>query len=772
LAGIFGLPEVGCEERYGAGQASGSELQESRISHLARPDAAEDRRVTLNSSLVAIKRTHAQGAHISVNLFLSTYVVTIIRLYMKLSFGICFISLACCALVARPAPDALRILATAPLRFEPVADGGSARFVARGPRYRFEFTPDRAVFHTSAKNLSLRFQGAMKANLEGGDELGSKTNIFLGNDPSHWRKAVPNYRRLSVRGIYPGVDLVYYGNSGELEYDLIVKPGANPRQIRLQLEGGHARLDRDGNLISELIQKRPVAYQTSADGKRIPIESRYRRNSDGSYGFALGPYDHGRELVIDPVLSLAQYIAGSLQDIAYAIGHDSRGLLYVAGTTFSTNLPLGSSQSTPGGGSDLFVTIIDPNAAPYSQIQATSYVGGSGDETFGGMTVGPKGDVYLTGATTSSNFYTVNFPSGSPAQSSLAGANTSDAFVVWMDNFQTIRYSSYLGGAGNDVGRSVAVDSKGRMWVTGSTNSGDFPNVNGMQGYGGQQDMFVAGFDPAQSGSSGLVFSSYLGGTGWDIGRGIAVAGDGTLWVVGGTSSMDINIIGPCFQCTYQGGGDAYIAHLNPALGANALVFATYFGGSNLEEAKDVFIDPAGRIILSGYTMSSSDFPITSNALQPQFGGNTDVFVSIFDPSITPGSAQLVYSTYFGGADADVPFDMKRDANGFLYLSGFTFSSGLPASAQALQASYDGSMDAFALKMDVSKPGASGVNYFSYLGSKGLQIAYGIDFDSSGNIYLAGFTSGPILGSLGGPGKSTNPGNIDAFVVGFNPASR
>jgi hypothetical protein len=689
---------------------------------------------------------------------------------MKLSFGVCFISLACCALVARPAPDALRILATAPLRFEPVPAGGSARFIARGARYRFEFSPDRVVFHTTGKNLSLRFQGAAApARLAGEDELGSKTNIFFGSNPNNWRTAVPNYRRLSVRGIYPGVDLVYYGNSGELEYDLIVKPGTNPRQIRLQLGGADARLDSDGNLISELIQKRPVAYQTGADGKRIPIESRYRKNSDGSYGFALGPYDHGRELAIDPVLSLAQYIAGSLQDIAYGIGHDSGGLLYVAGTTFSTDLPLGSAaaQNTAGGGNDLFVTVINPNADPSSQIQATTYLGGSGDETFGGMTVSPNGDVYLTGATASSNFPTAN-----PAQGSLAGANTTDAFVAWLDRSQTVLSASYLGGSGNDVGRAIAVDSKGRMWVTGSTNSGDFPNVNGMQIYGGQQDMFVAGFDPAQLGSSTLVYSSYLGGTGWDIGRGIAVAADGTLWVVGGTSSIDINVIGPCFQCSYQGGGDVYIAHLNPALGANALVFATYFGGSNLEEAKDVLIDPAGRIILSGYTMSSSDFPITLNAMQPQFGGNTDVFVSIFDPSITPGSAQLVYSTYFGGNGADVPFDMKQDANGFLYLSGFTFSPGLPVSARSLQAVYDGSMDAFALKMDSSKAGAAGVNYFSYLGSDGLQIAYGIDFDSNGSIYLAGFTSGPILGSLGGPGRITNPGNVDAFIVGFNPAAQ
>ena len=171
--------------------------------------------------------------------------------------------------------------------------------------------------------------------------------------------------------------------------------------------------------------------------------------------------------------------------------------------------------------------------------------------------------------------------------------------------------------------------------------------------------------------------------------------------------------------------------------------------------------------------MSSSDFPITSNALQPQFGGNTDVFVSIFDPSIKSSSGQLVYSTYFGGNDADVPFDMKQDANGFLYLSGFTFSSGLPTSANALQAAYDGSLDAFALKIGLpSKAATGGISYLSYLGSDGLQIAYGVDFDLNGNMYLAGFTSGPIFGSLGGPGKSTNPGNVDAFVVGFNAASQ
>jgi len=694
---------------------------------------------------------------------------------MKLSFGICFISLACRMLVAGPAPDALRILATAPLRFEPAAEGSPARFVARGVHFRYEFSPGQTVLHTGGKALRLRFEGATaQARIDGEEKLASKTNFYIGNDPSKWRTSVPNYGRIAVHGLYPGIDLLYYGNPGELEYDLTVKPDANPGQIRLRLKGGLTRLDREGNLISELIQKRPVAYQTDADGKRIPIHSRYRKNSDGTYGFALGPYDHRRDLVIDPVLTLAKYLAGSLQDIAYGIGHDAKGLLYVAGTTISTDFPAAGTpdQAALAGGYDLFLAVINPvNSALYY----SSYFGGALNETFGGMSVGPKGDVYLTGATESANFPTVN-----PFQSALATTSTTtttstptrtNAFVAWFDGSQILRYSSYIGGTGAaDVGRAIAADSHGVLWVTGSTDSGDFPQLSPMQIYGGQQDMFVAGFDPSKSGASTLVYSSYLGGTGWDIGRGIAVASDGTLWVVGGTSSVDINVIGPCFQCNYQGGGDAYIAHLNPALGSKALVFATYLGGSNLEEAKNVLIDPAGRVVLSGYT-TSLDFPVTSDALQPQFGGNADVFVSVFDPSIKSSSGELVYSTYFGGTDADVPFDMKQDANGFLYLSGFTFSSGLPSTAHALQPDYDGSMDAFALKIGLpSKTGTGGIGYFSYLGSDGLQVAYGVDFDVSGHMYLAGFTSGPIFGSLGGPNKSTNPGNVDAFVVGFNPA--
>lgn len=689
---------------------------------------------------------------------------------MKFSFGIAFLSLACGVLVASTPPDPLHFLLTAPLRFQPAAEGARAPFIARGLRFQYEFSPDQVVLHSAGKAVQLQFAGASaEARMDPQEKLLCKTNFYVGNDRSKWRTAVPNYGRLAVHGLYPGIDLLYYGKPGELEYDLSLSPGANPDQIRLRLEGSHAKLDRRGNLVSELIQKKPVAYQIGADGKRISITSRYRRNSDGTYGFMLGSYDPARELIIDPVITFATYIAGSESDIAYAIGHGNNGLLYIGGQTASTDLPPAGTpdQPTLTGGYDLFLSVINPAVSAFYY---ESYYGGTDDETFGGMSVGPKGDVYITGATSSQDLPTTANAYLTTLQTT---SSTTNAFVVWFDGFQTMQYSSYLGGTGTDVGRAVAADSHGVLWVTGSTDSSDFPQVNPMQIYGGQQDMFVSGLDPSQSGTASLVFSSYLGGTGWDIGRGIAVASDGTLWVAGGTASVDINVVGNCVECSLQGQGNGYLAHLNPSLGANALIFATYLGGSNLDEAKDVVIDPAGRIIVSGYT-ESTNFPVTSNAFQQQLGGNTNVFISIFDFSLpaTSRTSQFVYSTYFGGNDIDVAFDMKQDGNGNLYLSGYTLSSNLPTTTNALQPAYDGSMDCFGLKMVLpSKTGTgAGINYLTYLGSDGLQIAYGVDFDTSGNMYMAGSTSGPIFDPFGGPSKTTSAGNVDGFVVGFSTA--
>jgi all-beta uncharacterized protein/beta-propeller repeat-containing protein len=690
-----------------------------------------------------------------------------LRVFSTVAGIVCSAGLLSSGLLSAP-PDAIKILATAPLRFEPDARAAD-RFVARGARFGFEFSKDRASFAAGGHSASLQFVGSdSRAHIEGEEILKSKTNLFLGKDPAKWRRGVVNYGRLRVGGLYPGVDLVYYGSAGELEYDLKVAPGADPARIRLRLTDGNAKLDRDGNLFADLIQKRPVAYQFDEDGTRVAVKSSYRRNHDGSYGFALAAYDRRRELVIDPVLTFSTYLNGSYTDIAFAVGHDQNGLIYVAGTTNSPDLPLAGTptQATYAGETDVFVAQINPTVTPGQAVLFATYVGGTSTETFGGLAVGPQGDIYLTGTTESTDF-----PVTSGAyQASLTLASGTNAFVVWINSSQSLAYSTYLGGSLFDSGNAIALDAKGRVWITGGVQSMNFPTVAPLQSSldgNFSQDIFVAGFDPTQSGAASLLYSTYLGGSSWDTGRGIAVASDGTLWIAAGTYSFDIPTVN-AYQTNYRGGGDGYVAHIDPTQGANGLLYATFIGGSSLEEARNIVLDPAGPVIVSGYTVSP-DFPVTGSALQPKYGGNTDAFITILNPANTSNPpSQLVYSTYFGGVNGDVTFDMKRDANGILYFSGMTMSPGLPSTAGALQSAYDGTMDAFVLKLNPARAGTAGVDYFTYLGSDGVQAGYGVDFDSLGNVYLVGSTTGPIFDALGGTGQPASPGKTDAFVAQFS----
>ncbi|MGA2879499.1 MAG: SBBP repeat-containing protein [Bryobacteraceae bacterium] len=682
---------------------------------------------------------------------------------MQLKIYLPSLCLAACSFLAAADSNPMRMLGTAPLRFEASQSDSQAKFVARGARFHFEFNPHQAILHGGKKDVRLSFDGANPAaQMQGAQLLRSTTNLYFGNDPSKWRRAIPNFGRIEVSGLYRGIDLAYYGNGGELEYDLTVNPGADPQRIRLRLDGGDARMDRHGDLVADLIQKHSVAYQIGADGSRRSVRSSYRKNADGSFGFQLGAYDRTRALVIDPPLIVAQYFAGSYQDVAYGIGHDANGLIYIAGNTSSTDLPLvGSSlQTTEGGGQDLFFAVVNPALPASSQVLYVTYIGGESDEDFGGMMVGPKGDVYMTGSTLSANF-----PLANAAQTAIGGTSgLADAFVLWLSPTQTLVYSTFFGGSGTDKGTAIAVDTSGNLWVDGNTQSTDLPNSGGFQGsLIGTQNMFIAAFNPALSGTATKIYSIYIGGTHWDEAYGIATAPDGTVWLAGGTYSPDIWIAGNAYQATFGGGSDAYIAHINPGLGANALLYASFLGGNGVDEATSMVLDPSGRIILSGYTLSSN-FPVTSNAVQTRYGGNTDAFVSILDTV----KAQLVYSTYFGGSEPDAAMDLKEDSSGVLYLCGYTESGGLPSTSGGLQAAYDGSVDVFGLKLDPSKAGAAGIDYFTYIGSDGIQVGYGVDVDSSGNMYIVGYSSSNILSRIGGPDEVTSiTGNNEAFVVGF-----
>jgi hypothetical protein len=678
---------------------------------------------------------------------------------------------------ATSSDDALGALANAPLRFEPSGSG----YVTRGLSFASSLHADHMDLRTKDQAMRVTFAHASPdANLKPGEILSSKSNVIHGKDRSQWR-TLPNYRNVHAQDLYPGIDLIYYGNHGELEYDLVVKPGANPNAIRLQIAGVTPTIDADGNLSAAFIQKRPVAYQVAADGTHTAVASRYRRNSDGTFSFALGRYDKSRELVIDPSLTFSLYVsglAGNAQNTCKAIGHDSNGFIYVGGITLATDfeidptiqqIPGGPQGANNSGGYDMFFVQVNPNTPNGNNpVGFATYVGGSSDDILTDMHVGPTGLVYLTGYTTSTDF-----PAGNVAgyQSSLSG--TTDAVVVVWDATQPVGqqlvYSSYLGGGTGAAANGITIDSQGRFYIVGTTNSSEVPVVNGLPtGLNGNSDAFVAGFDPSKSGVNSLFYCTFLGGTSNEQGYGITLAPNNTLWVVGETYSNDFPMTGNGYQQSSAGGADAFIVQIDPVAGGS-LLYASYLGGSRIDMARKVAFDSKGRLIVTGYTLSG-DFPATGDALQSANQGFSkgfgNTFVTVVNPSAAT-NAQLIYSTYYGGSGDESPTGMATDASGAIYITGFSGSFDLPVTSNAMETQRVGGQDGFVLKMNPSVAGPAGLLYSSYIGSVGSQTSYGIDLDSKGTIYLTGYTSGGIFDALNGTAKTSVAGNIDGFLMGI-----
>ncbi len=455
--------------------------------------------------------------------------------------------------------------------------------------------------------------------VSGLEELPGKSNYFLGNDPDKWRTNVPHYAKVQYKDVYPGVELVYYGNQRQLEYDLVVEPGADPAAIALSFEGVEKlRIDAQGDLLlethdGEVRQHKPLVYQEMDDGRR-EIAGAYVLNGERQVGFEVATYDGSQPLIIDPVLSYSTYLGGNGNDRSFAIAVDASGNAYVTGQTSFTGFPTASPfQADGGGGQDAFVTKL--NAAGNSLVYST-YLGGSDSEIGRGIAVDASGSAYVTGSTESTDFPTVN-----PFQSALD--STEDAFVTKLNAAgNALVYSTYLGGSGFDGGFAIAVDGSGNAYVTGSFLGPDFPTANPIQpAPGGFTDAFVTKFNAA---GSALVYSTYLGGDSSEQGTSIALDGSGNAYVTGTTSSADFPTASP-FQASKGGTTsdiDVFVTKLNAA--GNALVYSTYLGGSSSEGGTNsiqlaVAVDASGNAYVAG-TTTSTDFP-TASPIQPAHGG-------------------------------------------------------------------------------------------------------------------------------------------------------
>ena len=603
--------------------------------------------------------------------------------------------------------------------------------------------------------------GARHATVRGVDELPGKSNYLVGNDPKKWRSNVPTYAKVKYEEIYSGIDLVYYGNQQNLEYDFIVAPGADPRRIAFNISGTkRIRRDERGDLVlkmrmgeNEIRWHKPVAYQEE-NGTRQLVAVDYAVKDKNRVGFELGGYDASRPLYIDPLI-YSTYLGGSGNDSVSAIAVDSSGNVYVAGGTSSSNFPtMNPLQPTIGGLYDnAFVAKLNASG---SALVYSTYLGGSGNDGANAIAVDSSGNVYVAGGTNSSNFPTMN-----PLQPTIGGGY--DAFVAKLNaSGSALVYSTYLGGGGNDGPEGIAVDSSGNAYVTGSTDSTNFPTMNPLQPtFGGPlggvvgADAFVTKLNAS---GSALVYSTYLGGSGNDGANAIAVDSSGNAYVTGSTSSTDFPTMNP-LQPANGGNGDAFVTKLNAS--GSALVYSTYLGGSLDDLGHDIAVDSSGNTYLMGMT-SSTNFPVM-NPLQPTLGGSYDAFVAKLNAS---GSA-LVYSTYLGGSGVENGNAIAVDSLGNAYVAGETNSTNFPT-MDPLQPTLGGFYNAFVAKLNAS---GSALVYSTYFGGSGYDSANRIAVDSSGNAYIAGFTTSTNFPTMN-PLQPANAGGAhDAFVAKFAATS-
>jgi Beta-propeller repeat len=662
-------------------------------------------------------------------------------------------------------------IAKAPLAFEPNADRTDesvdflARSVAGGNLYLGSSEAVLALPEgkRGSRALHLSFPGAdPEVDVRGLEELPGRANSFVGDDPSRWRSGIPTYGRVRYDGIYPGVDLDFYGDQRDLEYDLRLAPHADPSRIAVEMDGADAlRLTPNGDLLIEVgkrtvRQKAPVAYQAIGGGRRR-VAAAYELHGS-TLRFQLGDYDRSRPLVIDPlVLAYSTYLGGGGFDAGAAIAVDAAGAAYVTGVTDSTDFPTQDAYQDDQTGGDAFVAKFDPDSGGGVTLAYSTYLGGGGFDLGNAIAVDAAGAAYVTGATDSTDF-----PTQDTFQTDQPGT---DAFVTKLDpdsgGAVTLAYSTYLGGGNLDRGGGIAVDGTGAAYLIGQTVSVNFPTQDELQTDRGGDDAFVTKVNPDAGGLVTLAYSTYLGGDSFDANAhvGIAVDSAGAAYVTGDTAST--NFPSPDAFQAYQGTGDAFVAKLNPDSGGLVtLAYGSYLGGGGEDLGTAIAIDAAGAAYVTGIT-TSTDFP-TQDAFQPDQPSG-DAFVTKLDPD-SGGAVTLAYSTYLGGgASEGEGTAIAVDSAGAAYVSGITISPDFPTK-EAFQADQPGA-DAFVAKLDPDSGGAATLAYSTYLGGGARDAVRGpgIALDPTGSPYVIGDTDSsdfPTQDAL-----QADQGGTDAFVA-------
>lgn len=695
--------------------------------------------------------------------------------------------------------------------------GKEVKFLSRGRGYGFFLTVDEAVLalHNGQSSFGGQGQSATKPQpspitgilrmkllgsnpnpkVIGLNKLPGKSNYFIGKDPANWRTDVPNYAKVAERGVYPGIDLIYYGNHQQLEYDFVLAPGANPKSIRLAINGARSlHINSNGDLIvglenGHVMLHKPEIYQIS-EGMKEPVSGGFILQGTHEVAFNIGEYNPNRALVVDPVLSYSTYLGGSSIDAANGIAVAPDNTAFIAGGTFSSDFPtVHPLQTNKGGGADFpqdaFVSKI---SADGSTLLYSTFLGGSNTDVANSIAVDSFGNAYVTGTTLS-----YDFPVTPGSANTLCGGDgkcgaswnpggliVPNAFVAKLNIAGSgLVYSTFIGYYESVTGMSIAVDGNGNGYIVGqvgpnltpnvvipvsTTPPPPFPIVGGFQTvFGGGTDCYLVKLDAT---GSTIPYSTYIGGDAQDTCNAVAVDSGGNAYLTGLTYSGNFPISLGVPQTVYGGMGDAFLTKVNPNLiGSSSLVYSTYLGGNGLDQGSGVAVDKSGNAFVAGMTNSTSpsSFPVTANVLRSNCAldslGNCegDAFVAKMNPS---GTA-LVYSTYLGGTGAEAGVGIALDTSGDAFLTGSTVSTDFPIAGTVFQPNFGGgNADVFVAELN---PTGTALIYSTYLGGTNTDIGTGIAVDSNGSAYVTGQTCSPDF-PLANPLQEYSAGNCDAFI--------
>ena len=602
--------------------------------------------------------------------------------------------------------------------------------------------------------LKVRFVGASpNPRLEGVAPLPGYANYIIGNDPSQWQQGVPTYAGILYHDLYPQTDLRYKGVEGQPKYEFVLRPGAKVTEIALAYDGAEAlRVNRVGQLEIQtpwgtLIEEAPLAWQEGTNAQREPVVADFLVGPGLRVGFAVGPYDPSRPLVIDPGLDYSTFVGGSNKELCHGMVLDSGGNVVVTGSTQSSSFPTtaGAYDGGHAGGMDVYVFKLSTDG---KTLLNSTFVGGSNDEDAYGLTLDNAGNVWVAGYTWSSNFPTT------PGAFDTVFGQKRDGFILKLSSDgRFLLYSAFVGGIEEDEAFAVALDGSGNPVVTGYTSSWDFPVTSGAfdQGFNGAKDVFVLKL--AASGG-GLVYSTLVGGSGEDIGRWVKFD-RGDLVVAGYTWSSDFPSTSSAFDPTHNGGQDAWILKL--AGDGSRLIYSSFLGGSGDERVRGLVLDGNNNPTVAGYT-NSANFPTTSGAYDQGHNGANDVFIS----KVATDGRSLLYSTYVGGSSGDAGFGLALDSDGSPVVTGWTESGNFPTTVGAFDRGHNGSSDIMILKL--AADGGS-LLYSTFVGGTKGEQAHAVALAGTGNAVVAGRTDSSNFPSTNGAFDPNHNGDTDAFVL-------